>query len=79
MSNKTPYELRLDILTLAKEYLDKKQAVDNDANLAAFTQALKDDKITTIEDWYDTYAPVQYSVDDLLDEARRLYDFVLTK
>lgn len=79
MSNKTPYELRLDILTLAKDYLDKKQSVENEANLAAFTQALKDDKITTIEDWYDTYAPTQYTVDDLLDEAKRLYDFVLTK
>ncbi len=78
MSNKTPYELRLDILTLAKEYMDNKQAVEDQASLAAFTQAL-DDKVTTIEDWYDTYKPVQYSIDDLLDEAKRLYEFVLTK
>lgn len=78
MSNKTPYELRLDILTLAKEYMDNKQAVEDQASLAAFTQALED-KVTTIEDWYDTYKPVQYSIDDLLDEAKRLYEFVLTK
>lgn len=77
MSNKTPYELRLDILTLAKSYLDDIQRLENSVAETAFNEALET-KNATPEDW-DLCAPKQYTMDDLMDVAKQMYDFVLTK
>lgn len=77
MSNKTPYEVRLDILTLAKQYMDNNQLLENQVANTAFSHALAEDEATA-DDW-ELYAPKQYTPEELIEVAQKLYDFVLTK
>lgn len=77
MSNKTPYELRLDILALAKSYLDNIQQLENEVAKAAFIHTLQKNS-ASIEDW-DHFAPTQYTREELLAVARDMYGFIMTK
>lgn len=78
MSTKTPYEVRLDILTLAKNYLDDIQQLDNRVAEVSFTKALEDGTATP-DEWDEFFAPKQYTMEDLMETAQQMYDFVLTK
>jgi hypothetical protein len=72
MTNKNPYELRSDILHMAKEYLDEQmhlniQYMDRMMQLGAAHQ----------EDIKKAFTP--YTMEDLIKKASEMYSFVSTK
>ena len=74
---KSPYEIRLDVLAMAKEYMDKQAEVNMDFAVASFTEMVKFGK-KTAEQWQE-FAPKQYSTQELMDKAKEFYSFVNTK
>jgi hypothetical protein len=77
MSNKTPYEIRLEVLQMAKDYLDKVQ----EANLAfaqqAFLQSLAVGDAVA-EEW-KKFIPESYTVEDVMKKAAEFYSFIQKK
>lgn len=64
--NKNPFEIRTDILAMAKEYMDKQQEI----NTALFQQAVEIGQ-QSMKD-----IPVMYTVEELTQKAKEMYDFV---
>jgi hypothetical protein len=77
MSNKNPFELRTDILAMAKDYMDRQQEVNMQFAHRAYEVALDAGKVTA-ETWKD-FMPAQYSIDELTKKATELYTFVSKK
>lgn len=75
--NKTPYELRFDILEMSKDYFQR----INDVNLAfaqeAFQMAVGKGK-ASYSDW-EKFVPKAYSFDEVIEKAQELYGFVNKK
>lgn len=76
MSNKNPFEIRADMLKLAKDYLDQQININID-----FAQTLMGEagKVTDEMRQQLKEASTMYSSDELLDKAREFYSFVCTK
>lgn len=76
MSNKNPFEIRADMLKLAKDYLDQQININVD-----FAQTLMGEagKVTDEMRQQLKEASTMYSSDELLDKAREFYSFVCTK
>lgn len=78
MSNqKTPYELRMEMVQLANHYFSRIQEVNTSVAMQAFDHAIKIGQ-ASYADWQQ-YAPKQYSLDEVLKKAEELYKFVSTK
>ena len=69
MSNKNPFEIRADILAMAKDYMDKQVEL----NTTLFTQMMEAGK-KTIED-----VPQMYTMEELQEKAKEMYSFVSDK
>lgn len=67
--SKNPFEIRSDILAMAKDYMDKQ----NELNMAFFNQMVEAGKKTIDE------CPKMYSMEDLHEKAKEMYSFVSTK
>lgn len=72
MSNKNPFELRAEILGIAKEYLDQQYKM----NLAFMEKMFAEGK-KSAEEMQSAYK--MYSVEDLMAKAKEMYSFVSTK
>jgi hypothetical protein len=75
MSNKTPYEIRFDLASMAQGILETKKSTDETiffVKLDAMkeTHPSKDEMMAWIED----NRPVMYSEEDILEKATYLYD-----
>jgi hypothetical protein len=72
MSNKNPFEIRTEVLALAKDYMDKQYA----ANLE-FTKSLIAQGQKTVE---EAQASMQmYTTEELMKKATEMYSFVSKK
>tara|TARA_R110000822_G_scaffold194194_3_gene332481 strand:- start:4197 stop:4409 length:213 start_codon:yes stop_codon:yes gene_type:complete len=69
MTNKNPFEIRADVLAMAKDYMDKQVEL----NTALFTQLMETGK-KTIEEY-----PKMYTMEDLQEKAKEMYSFVSDK
>lgn len=67
--SKNPFEIRSDILAMAKDYMDKQ----SELNMALFNQMVEAGK-KSIEE-----CPKMYSMEDLQEKAKEMYNFVSTK
>ena len=67
--SKNPFEIRSDILAMAKDYMDKQ----SELNMALFNQMVEAGK-KSIEE-----CPKMYSMEDLQEKAKEMYSFVSTK
>jgi len=77
MSNKNPYELRYDILVMAKEMADKHY--DTQAQLAWHAAELyKENADKALEAW-EKYIPKALSPDEIKKNAQDLYTFIMNK
>jgi len=76
MSNKNPFELRTEILQMAKDYAEKQYQINSEFAAKAFEEAKAAGK-ATMESWKE-FAPVMYSIDDIMKHAEKLYSFVST-
>ena len=77
MTTKNPFEIRTEILAMAKEYLDKQYEINVQFANRAFDEAVKAGK-TVASDWLQ-FAPKMYTIEDLMKKAQELYGFVSTK
>lgn len=75
MSAKTPFEIRLEVLQMAKEFLDKQAEINTDFAVATFTELVKFGT-KTAEQWQE-FAPVPYTIQDITDKANELYGFIM--
>ena len=77
MTQKNPYELRYDVLVMAKEMADKHY--DTQMQLAWHAAELyKENAEKALEAW-DKYIPKALSPDDIRQNAEKLYMFVMNK
>jgi ArsR family metal-binding transcriptional regulator len=74
MSNKNPFEIRTELLHLAKDYMDRQQELNMQFAHRAYESALDAGKVTA-ETWKD-FVPAQYTVEELMKKANELYSFV---
>lgn len=72
MSNKNPFEIRTDMLAMAKDYMDQQYHM----NVAFAEKALELNK-KTIEEVQEMYK--MYSIEDLMEKAKEMYSFVSKK
>lgn len=69
MSNKNPFELRFDVLQMAKDYMDRSWEMNY-----MFTQQLFEQNKATAEEMKK--ALDSYPVEELMKKAQELYKFV---
>lgn len=72
MSNKNPFEIRAEMLQLAKEYMDQQWHMNLD-----FTRDMFEEGKKTVDEYQE--ALKIYSMDDLMEKAKEMYSFVSTK
>lgn len=75
--SKNPFELRTEILGMAKDYMDRQQEISMQFAHRAYEAAVDAGKVTA-ETWKD-FTPAQYSIDELTKKAQELYGFVSKK
>lgn len=73
MSNKNPFEIRAEMLTLAKDYMDQQYNM----NVQFAEKALGEGKKTFEE--YQAAVTKMYSMEDLMEKAKEMYSFVSKK
>ena len=72
MSNKNPFEIRSEMLQLAKEYMDQQYHMN-----IQFAENMVNEGKKTLEDVKESYA--MYTMDDLMEKAKEMYSFVSEK
>lgn len=72
MTNKSPFEIRADILAMAKEYMDRQV----DLNVQYWEKMISMQQATVAE---AKTAYVTYSTEDLMKKAAEMYSFVTKK
>lgn len=69
MSNKNPFEIRSDVLAMAKDYMDKQYQLNLE-----ITQKMIEAGQKTLED-----LPKLYTIEELQEKAKEMYSFVSKK
>lgn len=77
MSNKNPFEIRFDVLAMAKELMDKQYEQSQHQFWAALDQAKEQQK--DVADVFEKYTPKMYQPQEIMDKAEELYKFVTKK
>lgn len=72
MSNKSPFEIRAEMLMMAKDYMDQTWHMNVD-----FTRQLFEQNKATVEEMQKAFTP--YSMEELMEKAKELYSFVTKK
>ena len=72
MTSKNPFEIRADMLQLAKEYMDQQQQIN-----VQFAEAMMEKGKKSLEDLQESYQ--MYSIEDLMEKAKEMYSFVSDK
>ena len=77
MSTKSPFEIRADVLGMAKAYMDKQMTINTDFAADTFSHMVKSGK--AMQDQWSEFAPKMYSTQDLIDKANEFYSFIVKK
>lgn len=72
MTHKNPFEIRTEMLQLAKDYLDQQYHMN-----IQFAERMVEQGVMAAEDIKKAYAI--YSMDELMEKAKEMYSFVLDK
>lgn len=72
MSNKNPFEIRSDMLKLAKEYMDQQCQMN-----MTFAEEMYKAGQKTLEEMQEECK--MYTMDDLMEKAKEMYSFVSEK
>jgi hypothetical protein len=72
MTTKSPFQIRSEILELAKEYMDKQSAMNIE-----YAEKLHALGKMQVEDYVNAFKP--YTYEDLMKKAQELYGFVSKK
>lgn len=76
-STKTPYEIRLELLQMAKDHLDASFKLQMDFATRMADAMVAANKATVEE--VQKLMPKAYSIDEITKKAAELYSFVLKK
>lgn len=80
MSNKNPFELRTDILAMAKDYLDKQYEINlMFAEKAVETINKHSGSVADYQEQMKEMMPKPYTMEELIEKANELYSFVTKK
>lgn len=76
MTNKNPFEIRAEVLQLAKEYMDQQYHMNIQfyENMIAEGEKTRKDIEESLTEAYK-----MYTMDDLMEKAKELYGFVSKK
>jgi hypothetical protein len=77
MSTKTPFELRFDVLKMAKEMMDQQYDIAQQqfwTQLEQYKEASKD-----VNEVFEKYTPTMYQPSEIMAKAEELYKFVVKK
>jgi hypothetical protein len=72
MANKNPFEIRAEMLQMAKDYMDQQWHMNLD-----FTRQLFEQNQKSVEEMQEALKP--YSVEELMSKAQEMYSFVSKK
>lgn len=72
MTQKNPFEIRAEMITLAKDYMDKQHELNFKLANDLFEQNKK-----SIEELQEAYK--MYTISDMMNKAKEMYTFVSTK
>lgn len=72
MTNKNPFEIRAEMLQLAKDYMDQQYQMN-----IQFAEKMVEQNKKTAEELKDMYK--MYSMEELMDKAKEMYNFVSKK
>ena len=72
MSNKNPFEIRAEMLQMAKDYMDQQHHMNVEFTKQLWEQGKKD-----TEQMQCALKP--YSIKDMMDKAQEMYSFVAKK
>ena len=76
-TNRTPFEIRTELLEIAQKYLEAQWEAQQEFARAAFMELLKQG-VATQSDW-SKYTPKYYDFNDIVAKAKELYGFVSSK
>ena len=71
-----PFEIRADVLAMAKDYMDRQQEIAAEFAKHAFNAALSSGTVTA-GTWQECL-PKMYTLDELTKKAQEMYSFVMT-
>ena len=74
MSNKNPFEIRLETLKMAKEMMDKQVEMQEQLAYQVLDQYKEQGK--DIAEFYATYTPKMYQPSEIVKKADELYKFI---
>lgn len=76
MSNKNPFEIRAEMLQLAKDYMDQQYHMNIQfyENMIAEGKKVREDVEEQLKEAYK-----MYSMEELMEKAKELYGFVAKK
>lgn len=74
MSNKNPFEIRLEVLKMAKDYLEQQYQTNLLFAQALYTKALESGQV--MQDNLSSFIPKSYSVEDIMKKSQELYGFI---
>ena len=77
MSNKNPFEIRFDVLAMAKELADRQYDMAQQQYWTMVEQAQKNSQDVT--QVFDKYTPKMYQPSEIMAKAEELYKFVTKK
>ena len=72
MSNKNPFEIRSEVLEMAKDYMDKQMQMNKE-----FAEKMFETGQKSAEELKEAMTP--YSMEDLMEKAKEMYSFVSKK
>ena len=76
-ANKNPFEIRLEVLKMAKEMMDRQY--EDQISLAHHAMEQFKEQGQSVTDFFETYTPKMYQPKEIMDKAAELYTFVTKK
>ena len=77
MSNKSPFELRFDVLKMAKDLMDQQYEIAYQQYWTMVNQAEKNSQ--DVKEVFEKYTPKMYQPQEIMSKAEELYKFVTKK
>lgn len=74
MTNKNPYEIRLEVMQMARDYLSDQYHTNLNFAHQAYMKALETGK--AMADTWKDHLPKMYGVDEITKKAEELYSFI---
>jgi hypothetical protein len=72
MANKNPFEIRTEMLAMAKDYMDQQYHMNIE-----FAKKMFDEGQKSVDEMQEAFK--MYSIEELMEKAKEMYSFVSTK